>query len=55
MQASLFFTRAYCRFFRVAFSDLTCPNAKPATSSILAFRKARKMVDCLIEEARLAA
>ena len=55
MQASLFFTRAYCRFFRVAFSDLTCPNAKPATSSILAFRKARKMVDCLIEESRLTA
>jgi len=55
IRAALFFTRAYGRFFRVAFSEPIDSNQKPRTSSARALLNASKAVDCLIEEAKLAA
>jgi hypothetical protein len=56
LRTALFFTRAYARFFRVAFagpigpSPDTCPPGR-----LRSFHKAALAVDQLIEEARLAA
>ncbi|MFZ0131222.1 MAG: hypothetical protein WAK95_01690 [Desulfobacterales bacterium] len=55
LQAALFFTRAYGRFFRVIFSKPTDPSQKPRTAAIRAFHNASKAVDRLVEEVRLAA
>ena len=54
MQAAFFTTRAYSRFFRAAFSDLTDPGQKPLTKSARLLGNASKAVDRLIEEAMLA-
>ena len=56
LRTALFLTRAYARFFRVAFADppLAQPDASPS-SRVRSFRKAAQAIDQLIEEARLAA
>jgi hypothetical protein len=55
IQAALFYTRAYGRFFRLAFSEPIEPNPKPHTPVSRALHNAAKAVDRLIEQAKLAA
>ena len=56
LRIALFLTRAYARFFRVAFADppLAQPDAG-LSSRVRSFRKAAQPIDQLIEEARIAA